>query len=134
MPQVLEQYDYFRKHLDPRYVERYGYLDGFAFAMGPVETAALVVGYENFLVGLVDTPEEIHQLLDHMTRFTLRWLKTQEQVNGKLRDRITVPVDADEETVFRAAEAAEKVRPQIQGKTIVKRVYVPKKMVSLVVK
>jgi len=85
LPQVMEQYGYFRKHLDARYVERYGYLDGFAFAMGPVETAALVVGYENFLVGLVDTPKEIHELLERMTRFTLRWLRLQEQVNGRLK-------------------------------------------------
>jgi uroporphyrinogen decarboxylase len=85
MPQVLEQYAYFRRHLDARYVERYGYLDGFAFAMGPVETAALVVGYENFLMGLLDSPAQIHQLLDRVTRFTIRWLKTQEQVNGKLK-------------------------------------------------
>ena len=85
LPRVLEQYEYFRKHLDARYVERYGYLDGFAFAMGPVETAALVVGYENFLMGLVDTPQDMHQLLDRMTRFTIRWLRIQEQVNGKLK-------------------------------------------------
>ncbi len=85
LPRVLEQYEYFRRHLDARYVERYGYLDGFAFAMGPVETAALVVGYENFLMGLVDSPGEIHQLLERMTRFTIGWLKLQEQVNGSLR-------------------------------------------------
>ena len=85
LPKVLEQYEYFRKHLDAQYVERYGYLDGFAFAMGPVETAALVVGYENFLMGLVDTPKDIHQLPERMTRFTIHWLKIQEQVNGKLK-------------------------------------------------
>jgi uroporphyrinogen decarboxylase len=85
LPQVLEQYEYFRRHLDARYMERYGYLDGFAFAMGPVETAALVVGYENFLMGLVDTPGDMHQLLERMTRFTIRWLRIQEQVNGALK-------------------------------------------------
>jgi uroporphyrinogen decarboxylase len=85
LPQVVEQYEYFRKHLDARYVENYGYLDGFAFAMGPVETAALVVGYENFLMGLVDTPADMHQLLERMTRFTIRWLRIQEQVNGALK-------------------------------------------------
>jgi leucyl-tRNA synthetase len=56
------------------------------------------------------------------------------QVNGKVRDRIVVEAEADEETVLKAAEAAEKVRPWVEGKTVVKRVYVPKKLVSLVVK
>ncbi|MBN1836362.1 MAG: uroporphyrinogen decarboxylase family protein [Spirochaetales bacterium] len=85
MPQVLEQYRYFWKHLDRRYIDRYGYLEGFAFAMGPVETTALVVGYENFLMGLVDHPEAAHRLLGRATEFTLEWLRTQEKLNGTLR-------------------------------------------------
>jgi leucyl-tRNA synthetase len=56
------------------------------------------------------------------------------QVNGKVRDRVVVEAEADEQTVLQAAEAAEKVRPWVDGKIIVKRVYVPKKLVSLVVK
>jgi leucyl-tRNA synthetase len=55
------------------------------------------------------------------------------QVNGKLRDRITVEADADEATVFAAAEAAEKVVPWIAGKDVRKRLYVPKKLVNFVV-
>jgi uroporphyrinogen decarboxylase len=85
LPKVLEQYRYFHEHLPARLVERYGYLDGFAFAMGPVETAALVIGYENFLVGLVDFPDEIHELLNRVTDFSLAWLRVQESVNGPLR-------------------------------------------------
>ena len=56
------------------------------------------------------------------------------QVNGKLRDKIIVPSDSDEKSILAAAEAAEKVRPWLAGKTILKRLYVPKKMVTLVVK
>jgi uroporphyrinogen decarboxylase len=85
LPRVLEQYHYFWQHLDRRYIERYGYLDGFAFAMGPVETAALVIGYENFLMGLHDFPQQVHQLLERMTEFSITWLKTQEMLNGKLK-------------------------------------------------
>ena len=55
------------------------------------------------------------------------------QVNGKVRDKITVPADADEATVFQTAEASEKVKPWIDGKTIKMRKYVPKKLVNLVV-
>jgi uroporphyrinogen decarboxylase len=85
LPKVLEQYRYFHTTLDRSYVEGYGYLDGFAFAMGPVETAALVIGYENFLVGLIDFPGEIHELLKRVTDFSLAWLKVQESVNGTLK-------------------------------------------------
>jgi leucyl-tRNA synthetase len=55
------------------------------------------------------------------------------QVNGKVRDKITVPADADESTILKAAESAEKIRPWIEGKTVRKRLYVPKKLVNLVV-
>jgi leucyl-tRNA synthetase len=55
------------------------------------------------------------------------------QVNGKVRDKITVPAEADEETILRTAQAAEKVQPWVQGKTIRKRLYVPRKLVNLVV-
>jgi len=55
------------------------------------------------------------------------------QVNGKLRGHINVPSDADESTVLQTAEAAEKVKPWVAGKTIRKKLYVPKKLVNLVV-
>jgi leucyl-tRNA synthetase len=55
------------------------------------------------------------------------------QVNGKLRDKITVPADADEATILAAAEAAEKVRPWVEGKQVKMRKYVPKKLVNIVV-
>ena len=55
------------------------------------------------------------------------------QVNGKVRDKITVPADAAEEAIFTAAAAAERVQVWIAGKTIKKRLYVPKKLVNFVV-
>jgi leucyl-tRNA synthetase len=56
------------------------------------------------------------------------------QVNGKLRSRVVVPADAKEEFVLERALADEKVRAAIAGKKIVKRIYVPGKMLNLVVK
>jgi leucyl-tRNA synthetase len=56
------------------------------------------------------------------------------QINGKLRSRVVVPVDATEEFVLERALADEKVRSAIAGKQIVKKIYVPGKMVNLVVK
>ena len=56
------------------------------------------------------------------------------QINGKLRSRITVAADATEASVIEAALADEKVKSAVAGKQIVKKIYVPGKMVNLVVK
>lgn len=85
LPQILKEYEYFWEHLDRKYIERYGYLDGCGFFTGPTETAALVAGYENFCVDLMDNPKRIHSFLDLTTNFVIKWLKEQERVNGKLK-------------------------------------------------
>jgi leucyl-tRNA synthetase len=56
------------------------------------------------------------------------------QVNGKLRGKINVPTDADHQTVLSAARADAGVGQWINGKTIVKELYVPMKLVNFVVK
>ena len=55
------------------------------------------------------------------------------QVNGKVRDKITVPADADEASILRTASAAPGVQQWINGKSIKKQIYVPGKLVNLVV-
>jgi leucyl-tRNA synthetase len=55
------------------------------------------------------------------------------QVNGKLRDVIKVPVGISQADLETAAKNAEKVKPFIEGKTIKKVIYVPKKLVNLIV-
>ena len=55
------------------------------------------------------------------------------QVNGKLRDRITMPVSATEEEFRAAALAAERVRSFIDGKIVRKVIVVPGKLVNIVV-
>ena len=55
------------------------------------------------------------------------------QVNGKLRDRVTVPADISEEAAKEQALSSEKVRPHVEGKQIRKAVYVPGRLVNLVV-
>jgi leucyl-tRNA synthetase len=56
------------------------------------------------------------------------------QVNGKVRGKITVPADADQQTMQQAAEEDADVRKHIDGKTVVKVVVVPGRMVNFVVK
>ena len=56
------------------------------------------------------------------------------QVNGKLRDTITVPADAGEEEIKDKAQASDKVKVHTAGKQIVKIISVPKKLINIVVK
>src|SRR5450631_3560731 len=56
------------------------------------------------------------------------------QVNGKLRSRVVVSADATQETVLERALADEKVQAAIAGKQVVKMIYVPGKLVNIVVK
>ena len=56
------------------------------------------------------------------------------QINGKLRGLIVVPATASEEEVWTAALANEKVKSLIAGKQIVKKIYVPGKLVNIVVR
>ncbi|MBI5700055.1 leucine--tRNA ligase [Candidatus Saganbacteria bacterium] len=55
-------------------------------------------------------------------------------INGKLKDTITVPADAKEEEIKQKALANEKVKNTTAGKQIIKTIYVPGKMINLVIK
>jgi len=56
------------------------------------------------------------------------------QVNGKLVNVVKVPAGSNEAAVKAAALADEKVKARIEGKTIVKVIVVPGKLVNIVVK
>ncbi|MCL2011748.1 MAG: leucine--tRNA ligase [Cystobacterineae bacterium] len=55
------------------------------------------------------------------------------QVNGKLRAELHLPVEATEEAVCEAARAEPKVAALLQGKTVKKCIFVPKRLVNFVV-
>jgi leucyl-tRNA synthetase len=54
------------------------------------------------------------------------------QVMGKLRGRIEVALDAEKETVLAAAKAEDSVARHLEGKTMIKEVYVPGRLVNFV--
>jgi leucyl-tRNA synthetase len=56
------------------------------------------------------------------------------QVNGKLRGRVVVPADSAEDFVIARALAEEKVQSALAGKQIVKKIFVPGKLVNIVVR
>ena len=56
------------------------------------------------------------------------------QVNGKVRGKLSMPADVAKNAAVAAAKADEKICAAIGGKTILKEIYVPGKLVNLVVK
>jgi leucyl-tRNA synthetase len=56
------------------------------------------------------------------------------QVNGKLRGQVEVPAPPVEAAVFEAVFSNEKIQQWVSGKEIVKKIYVPGKLVNVVVK
>ena len=55
------------------------------------------------------------------------------QIKGKLRARIRVAADADRDALSAAAKANPRIAELIAGKTIVKEIVVPGRLVNLVV-
>ena len=56
------------------------------------------------------------------------------QVNGKIKARINVPVDISNSDAISLAKDNENVAAEISGKTVIKELYVPKRLVNIVVK
>ena len=77
---------------------------------------------------------------------TAEWVKADEaamvedeklivvQVNGKVRGKVTVPATSSEEEVKAAAKADPNVAKFLDGKEILKEIYIPLKMLNFVVK
>ena len=56
------------------------------------------------------------------------------QVNGKIKAKLNVSVDATKEEILELAKADEKVANAVNGMNIIKEIVVPKKLVNIVVK
>ena len=56
------------------------------------------------------------------------------QINGKVAGRVSVAKDASQEAIEAAALADAKIAARLAGMTIVKRIYVPGRMLNIVVK
>ena len=56
------------------------------------------------------------------------------QVNGKLRDRMVVPASITEAEARQAALESQRVKAYLEGKEVVKTIYVPGRLVNLVVR
>jgi leucyl-tRNA synthetase len=106
--------------------------------------------FENFLKLLAPfaphIAEEIWQILGHKKSiFLSSWPKWDEklakeemitliiQVNGKVRDKIEVEADISEERAKELAISSQKIKKWIEGKEIKRVVFVPRKLINIVV-
>lgn len=91
--------------------------------------------------------EEVWQMLGHQEsimreswpKYDLEKLVAEEmeipvQVNGKMRDTLVISVNASQEEIIEQAKGLPNILRNIQERTIVKEIYVPKKIINLVVK
>ncbi len=107
--------------------------------------------YADFLIMLnpfaPHITEELYQLLGAGKMLTAcEWVKFDEskcvedtveiavQINGKIRAKLTIAANAEQATALAAAKEDEKVQEAIAGKAVVKEIYVPGKIVNIVVK
>ena len=56
------------------------------------------------------------------------------QINGKLKDKLSVPNNMDKAELEKVAMDSDKVQALLEGKTVVKVVVVPNKLLNIVVK
>jgi len=90
--------------------------------------------------------EELWEMLGHTKGlWTVSWPEFNEaltreddveivvQVNGRVRGKLKATMDIAEEGLVKMAEADAAIAPHLAGKAIVKRVYVPNKLLNLVV-
>ena len=91
--------------------------------------------------------EEINELLGNSGLISLaKWPEYDEsktvdndvelpiQINGKVRSTVVVSKDADKESILAAVKADEKIASVLDGKTIIKEIVVPGKIINIVIK
>jgi len=80
MPLALTQREIMRRKLKSQGVE----MEHWGMSMGPAEVSGLLLGYENFYLGLYDHPERIKNLMEMATELIIEWLHIQDDAFGGL--------------------------------------------------
>ena len=91
--------------------------------------------------------EEIWEMLGHKDLCSLaQWPEYDEaktvdntvevavQINGKLRATVELPLNCDKDVAIATAKSDERVAPLIEGKTVVKEIFVPNRIINIVVR
>ena len=80
MPLALKQREVMRRKLKERGME----MEHWGMSMGPAEVCGLLLGYQNYYLGLLDDPKRIQNLMEMVTELIIEWLHKQEEVFGGL--------------------------------------------------
>ena len=97
------------------------------FAPHVAEEVYSMLGYTD-LVSLAKWPEyDEAKTVDNSIEMPV-------QINGKVRSVVLLPVGASKDEALNVAKSDEKVAQAIEGKTIVKEIVVPGKIINIVVK
>ena len=56
------------------------------------------------------------------------------QINGKIRDKVEITVDTPKDELEKIALNNEKIKQALEGKTVVKTIVVPNKLINIVIK
>ncbi|MDF2699377.1 MAG: leucine--tRNA ligase [Haloplasmataceae bacterium] len=107
------------------------YVEGFIKLLNPIaphltEEIWEVLGHHNTITYEGWPTYDESKLIDENVEIVI-------QINGKLRDRIQVALDSDESTVKDLAMKSENVQKHMEGKQIRKFIFVPNKLVNIVV-
>ena len=91
--------------------------------------------------------EEIYSALGYNTLISLeKWpeydesktiddtIETPVQINGKVRSVVSISANATKDEIISIAKADEKIKSAIEGKSIIKEIVVPGKIINIVVK
>lgn len=93
MPKSLRTYEYMLENIPSHYKKQYEYLDGWATSLGPLDVAGLCISYDALFHNFYLHPEKIHRLMEITTETTIRYMKAQEKIGGRLK-RYLVSEDA----------------------------------------
>ena len=97
------------------------------FAPHIAEEIYSMLGYDS-LVSLAAWPEyDESKTVDNTIEMPV-------QINGKVRSVISIAVNLSKEAIITAAKADSKIKEAIDGKTIIKEIVVPGKIINIVVK
>ena len=85
---ALNDYAWYADHMDPVIAQTWGHFEGYGRCMG-VESGALVLGYERYLIELYEHPKLIHDWNKRVVEANIAYLRAQESITGTI-DRLVV--------------------------------------------
>ena len=85
---ALNDYAWYADHMDPVIAQTWGHFEGYGRCMG-VESGALVLGYERYLIELYEHPKLIHDWNKRVVEANIAYVRAQESITGTI-DRLVV--------------------------------------------